>query len=76
MAQCFPLSSFCDRMAPVAYAEASTCRKNGWLMSGCANMGPSVTAVINVLSAVQHSVVQLKGVFFLVRVVRGRAMSA
>ena len=63
-------------MAPVAYAEALTCRKNGQFMSGWANVGPLVMAVINVLRAVRHSMVQLKGVFFLVRAVRGRAMSA
>ena len=45
-------------------------------MSGCANMGPFVTVVISVSRAVRHSMVQLKGLFFLVRVVRGRAMSA
>ena len=75
-ARCFPLSSFCDRMAPVAHAEASTCRKNGQLISGWANVGPSVMAVIKVSSVVQHSVVQTKGVFFFVRAVRGRAMLA
>ena len=60
----------------MVYAEALTCRKNGLLMSGCANVGPFVMAVISVSSAVQHSMVQLKGVFFLVRVVSGRAMLA
>ena len=39
-------------------------------------MGPSVTVVISVSRAVWHSVVQLKGLFFLVRAVRGHAMSA
>ena len=43
-------------------------------MSGCASVGPSVTAVISVSRAVWHSVVQLKGVFFLVRAVRGHAI--
>ena len=43
-------------------------------MSGCANVGSLVMAVISVSRAVQHSVVQLKGVFFLVRAVRGCVM--
>ena len=38
-------------------------------------MGLLVTALINVSSAVQHSGVQVKGVFFLVRAVSGHAMS-
>ena len=63
-------------MAPVAYAEASTCRKNGLLMLGCASVGPLVMAVINVSSAVWHSGVQLKELFFLVRAVSGCVMLA
>ena len=58
----------------MAYAEASTCRKNGLPMSGCANVGPPVMAVISVSSAVWHSEVHAKGVLFLVRAVSGRAM--
>ena len=63
-------------MAPIAYAEALTCRKNGRFISGCASVGPFMTAKINVLRAVLHSEVQLKGLFFLVRAVRGHAMLA
>ena len=63
-------------MAPVAYAEASTCKKNGRLISGWANVGPSVTADIKVSRAVRHSVVHTKGVFFFVSAVRGHAILA
>ena len=63
-------------MAPVAYAEVSTCKKNGWLMSGWANVGPSMTVEISLSRAAQHSVVHMKGVFFFVRAVRGCAMLA
>ena len=62
-------------MAPVVYAEALTCRKNGLPMSGCASVGPPVTVVISVSSVVWHSGVHAKGVFFLVRAVSGRTMS-
>ena len=59
----------------MAYAEASTCRKNGQLISGWAKVGPWVTVLINVSRVAQHSAVHTKGVFFLVRAVSGHAMS-
>ena len=64
----------CDRMAPVAYAEALTCRENGLPMSGCTSVGPPVMVVISVSSVVWHSGVHAKGVFFLVRAVSRHAM--
>ena len=48
-------------MAPVAYAEASTCNEKGQLRSGCESLGPFVTAVMRISSASQHSFVHLKG---------------
>ena len=44
--------------------------------SGCAKVGPWVTALIRVSNAVLHSGVQDKGWFFLIRAVNGLAMSA
>jgi hypothetical protein len=61
MVRCFPLSSFCVRIAPVANAEASTWRKKGLARSGCWRDGLLRMMVISWFRALVQSCVQQNG---------------
>ena len=63
-------------MAPVANADASTCRKNGLERLGCRRDGLLRIIFMSVSRAFRHSFVHMKGWSFFVRVTRGRAMFA
>jgi hypothetical protein len=76
MAVCLPLSSFWVRMAPVANADALTCRKKGLLRLGCRMTGLERTIPISVFNASWHFGVHIKVWFFFVKVVRGHVILA
>ena len=74
MALSFPLWSHWVKMAPVANAEASTCRDKGLLGLGCFRDGLERTMSMSVSNASWNWGVQTKGWSFRVKSVSGFAM--